>query len=309
MWPLSHSARSRTSRTWTPESARRQLRAGPGTSSRSILPRLALLLPPARHPAVQVAAERCVIPTDPASRAARMRVLVVAPDEHDLLVAVGDPRQLRAEPGVQRRDADRAGDVRLVELERGAHVHHQRARALLHARPGAESADAPRRLAVISGPRLMSTIVLEVAAAEAAGFAVARSTNRSSSSSGEQLVVPALVADRGGDLHVHARAAAEGAAEVAGPHLDAVGEATAAARAASGRCRARPPPCRPRGRARDVADEQRVAGQHRPRLRAARACRPARTRCARAGGPGCGCARTRTRPSSSSQPSSNGSWS
>ena len=39
--------------------------------------------------------------------------------------------------------------------------------------------------------------------------------------------------------------------------------------------------------ARDVADEQRVAGQHGPRLVAARACRSARRPCARAGGPGC----------------------
>ena len=50
------------------------------------------------------------------------RVLVVAADEHDRLVAVGEPGELGAEAGAQRGDADRAGDVRLVELQLGAHV-------------------------------------------------------------------------------------------------------------------------------------------------------------------------------------------
>ena len=52
-------------------------------------------------------------------------VVVVAADEHDLVVAVGDPRQLGAEAGPHRRVADGAGDVGVVELQVGAHVDEQ----------------------------------------------------------------------------------------------------------------------------------------------------------------------------------------
>ena len=94
-------------------------------------PGAAALLPPARHAALEVAAHR----RDP-DRAGEMRgadaVLGVAAHEHDLLPALGDPRELRAEPRLNRRVRHRLRDVRLVELERGADVHHERARALLH---------------------------------------------------------------------------------------------------------------------------------------------------------------------------------
>jgi hypothetical protein len=82
-------------------------------------------------------------------------------------------------------------------------------------------------------------------------------------------VVAALEADRRGDLHVHPRAAAHRAAEVSGPHLHVLAQ------------RQQRPVQRPEDPARavglldrqvgprDVADEQRVAGQHRPRLVAA----------------------------------------
>ena len=66
-------------------------------------------------------------PTAPASRAARRRVVVVAADEHERLPRLGEPGELGAEAGAPRGDADRAGDVRLVELQLGAHVDDQRA--------------------------------------------------------------------------------------------------------------------------------------------------------------------------------------
>ena len=53
-------------------------------------------------------------------------VLVVAADEHDGLLGLGQPRELGAEPRAARGDAQRAGDVRLVELQLGAHVDDER---------------------------------------------------------------------------------------------------------------------------------------------------------------------------------------
>ena len=87
----------------------------------------------------------------------------------------------------------------------------------------------------------------------------------------QQRVVRALVADRRGDLHVHPGPTAHRSAEVAGPHLAAVGQRqqllveavedpARALRAVDGEVRPR-----------DVADEQRVAAEDRPRLVAARA--------------------------------------
>ena len=74
-----------------------------------------LLLAPAGHATGEVPGDVA----DP-DRGSKMRgmdgVGVVAADEHDLSVAVGDPRQFGAEPGADRRVADRAGDVRVVEL-------------------------------------------------------------------------------------------------------------------------------------------------------------------------------------------------
>ena len=118
----------------------------------------------------------------------------------------------------------------------------------------------------------------------------------SSSLSPKQLVVAPLVADRRGDLHVHARARRT-ASRRGGPGQTSV----------SARQRQQLVVQRVEDAARalllvdrevgpgDVADEQRVAGQHRPRLVAAARCRSARTPCARAGGPGVCSARTRTR--------------
>ena len=86
----------------------------------------------------------------------------------------------------------------------------------------------------------------------------------------QQLVVAALVADRRADLEIDRRPAAQRAAEMARPHLDVVAERQQLlvqrpedpARALLLLDRQIGP--------RDVAHEQRVAGQHRPRLVAAR---------------------------------------
>ena len=88
-----------------------------------------------------------------------------------------------------------------------------------------------------------------------------------------------------------------------------VAAAPAAARAASGRCRARPRPSRSRGRA--GRRRRRTASRRSapPTARRRGRCRSARTRCARAGGRACASRGRAALPSSSSQPSSNGSWS
>ena len=136
------------------------LAAAPRRSSarrRSIVPDVAVLVAPAGHAAREVAAE--VADPDGEPRAARRaRVLVVAADQHDLLVAVGDPGEPACRsPACSIVIADRARDVRLVELEVGAHVDEQRALARASARPGAARAACTSTPAVSSGPRLMST--------------------------------------------------------------------------------------------------------------------------------------------------------
>ena len=122
------------------------------------------------------------------------RLLVVAADQDDLLLAVGHPRELGAEARAQHRDRDRAGDVRLVELEVGAHVDQQRALAALRStwRGASGRSSTP---AVSSGPRLSSTIALKFGGCGPSS-ASARSTKSSSSSIVQQLVVAPLVADR-----------------------------------------------------------------------------------------------------------------
>ena len=78
------------------------------------------------------------IPTAAASARGVRRVLVVAADQDDV-AGRGSASQasLVPKPGAQRRDADRAGDVRLVELQLGAHVDDAARRRARLARPGA----------------------------------------------------------------------------------------------------------------------------------------------------------------------------
>jgi hypothetical protein len=192
------------------------------------------------------------------------RVVVVAPDDHDLLVAVGHPRELGPEPGADRRVAHRARDVGVVELQVGPHVDQQRTRLALDVDlPRGERLDVdvvhPQRAAVQPDDRL-----------EVRRLGPERRRRRLHELGlvvqAEQGVVVTLVGDRRRDLHVHPRPAAQRAAQVPGPHLARVGQREQ--RVAQGSEDALRPllPVDREVRARDVADEQRVARQHRPRL-------------------------------------------
>jgi hypothetical protein len=135
------------------------------------------LLAPARHAAGEVAAD----PGDPdrgGERGGMARVVVVPADDHHELVSLDQPGQLGPEPSPQRGDADRAGHVRLVELELGAYVDHERTvvagllhlarsermhvHAPHHERPAVESDDVPEvwRLRSKRGDRALDELVL-----------------------------------------------------------------------------------------------------------------------------------------------------
>jgi hypothetical protein len=58
-------------------------------------------------------------------------VLVVATDQEHLLVAVGDPGELGAEPGANGGITNCARDVRVVELKVGPDVDDERSLRLL----------------------------------------------------------------------------------------------------------------------------------------------------------------------------------
>ena len=261
MCPASHSSRSRTSRICS-SSARS---CSSGTVRRAIDCGRQPLLAPARHPARQVA-------RDPphADRGGELggvqRVGVVAADEHDRLVRAGDPRQPRAEARLQDRVGDRARDVRVVELLRGADVDHRRVGQL---RPGAGSA---------------------------AAASTGRRSQRAAVDRDDRLEVRRLraqVGGRAGDERVllaRRRAARCGGARSRSssatlrsidgpPHSDpprCPGQTSTSSPSSSSRAQRAEDPARAlllldrEVGPRDVAHEQRVAGQHRPRLRPAR---------------------------------------
>src|SRR5215213_4989466 len=103
-----HSSSSRTSTICTDPFPRERSHSS-WTSTRSTC---ATSRPSARH---------AVMP--PWRKPPRLRMpTAVAAGEHDLLVEVGHPGELRAEAGAERGDRDCARYVRLVELEVGAHV-------------------------------------------------------------------------------------------------------------------------------------------------------------------------------------------
>jgi len=84
-----------------------------------------LLLTPTGHPAGEVAGD--VADPDRCGEVCGVdRIAVVPADEHHVVVAVGHPRELGAEPGADRRVTDRTRDVRVVELQVGADVDDQR---------------------------------------------------------------------------------------------------------------------------------------------------------------------------------------
>src|SRR5918994_572106 len=83
-------------------------------------------LAPRGHPPGEVAGD--VPHPDGRGEADRLdRVLVVAAHEDDRPAGLGQPGQLGAEARAPRGDRDRARDVRLVELQLGAHVDYESA--------------------------------------------------------------------------------------------------------------------------------------------------------------------------------------
>ena len=194
------------------------------------------VMPPCRY------ASGPVTPTAPASSHARSASSSSRPTTTIGCCGRASQASARAEPGAQRGDRDRAGDVRLVELQLGAHVDDERAgvarggqlarvHRLRHLaigaqRPAVERDDRleVRRLRRQPGDRPRDERVLVVDA--------------------QQRAVGPLVADRRGDLQVHPRPAAQRAAEMPGPDLAVVGQRRAAPRAGSETGRARPRPCR-----------------------------------------------------------------
>src|SRR5215216_2845924 len=115
----SHSETSRVSRIWSSGSRRARVQPRHVHARDSL--RRPILLAPARHAAGEE-------PTDRADADGGREVCgeaavgVVAAYVDDLLVAAGDPGQAAAETRAQRRDADRARYVRLVELVQGPDV-------------------------------------------------------------------------------------------------------------------------------------------------------------------------------------------
>ena len=285
---------------------RRSARAARRRSSARSRSTGSALLAPAGHAAGEVPGERARRPTAAASSAASRASSSSRPTSTTALVAARRARRASSRsPPASAVMQTRARDVRLVELELGAHVDHERAAGAAWSTWRGVSGcavDARRR----SGPRLSATMCLEVRRLRAQRRRSRAATNSSSSAIAEQLVVRALEADRRRDLHVHPRPAAERAAEVARARPRRCRGSASSCRAASGRCRARPRPCRRRGR----------AGRCRRRTACRRSAPPTARRRARVSisanavcsgrCPGVCSARTLTLPSSSSQPSSNG---
>ena len=266
-----------------------------------------LLLAPGGHAAVEVAGD--LAQADGAGeRRGLERVLVVAPDEHERLAGLRPAtRAWSRSPARRAVMLTRARDVRLVELQLGAHVDDERALVaglldlarrervrvdgLLDQRAAVERDDRAevRRLRPERRDRALDELVLV--------------------GDLQQLLVRALEADRRGDLQVHARPAAHASRRGGRARPRSCRAASAAAPPASGRCRARPPPCRRRGRA--ARCRRRTACRRSAPPTAPRRARGrrARTPCARAGGRACAARARPASPSSSSQPSSNGSCS
>ena len=119
----------------------------------------------------------------------------------------------------------RAGDVRLVELQLGAHVDDERAVVL-----GLLDLARAQRVRVDGLLDERAAVerddVLEVRRLRARASTVVLLDELVLVGDLQQLLVGALEADRRGDLEVHAGPAAQRAAEMPGPHLDRVGQAS-----------------------------------------------------------------------------------
>ena len=228
-----------------------------------------------------------VIPTEPARCAARMPSSASRPTN-----TTSCPRSaihasfVPNPPG--RPGSTPTRDVRLVELERGADVHDERARALLQLEL-ARGEDA-RRPPLASGPAIDVDDRLEVR--RLGGSArVARSTKRSSSSSPSSSLCrrsnPIVE-----ETFMSIPGPRTGAAQMPGPHLHAVGQAEQLVqRAEDAAC---PRPCPRRGRAARCLPRTGCHRSARPRAPGRAPCRSERTRRARAGARECA-ARARAR--------------
>ena len=303
MWPASHSACSRTSSTWTGRSLLVQLLDREPRDARD----RQLLLAPAREAAGQEAAEvrdarRRRQGRRRGGRRASSRPTRMTGFSRSAIQASFEPKPARSA-------------VMLTERGTCASSYWSSVRMSTTSAPSFCACWTWRGVSgwtstasTSSGPRLRATMFSKFGGCGGRP-AIAFSTNASCSAIWSMGECCALEPDRRGHLQVHPGPAAQRPAEVAGPYLARVGERSAASRAASGRCRARPRSCPPPGR--DA------------RCRPRRACRPSGPPTARrprsvsisanavcsGRWPGVWIARTRTLPSSSSQPSSNGSWS
>ena len=268
MWPASHSSRSRTSSTCSAASpAQRSCSSGDGHALDALDGQA--LLPPRGHAAGEVAGE--VAQADRAGEHGRLeRVLVVAADEHDRL-----PGRRPARRAWSRSPARRA----VMQIAPGmcASSNCSSVRTSTTSAPSCRACSTWRgvsgcasTVSFTSGPRLSATIARKFGGCGPSArrrapdeLVLVREL--------QQLLVGALEADRRGDLEVHPGPAAERPAEVAGPDL-AWCRAASSSLSLSERKIPRAPSSLSTARSgrRDVADEQRVAGQHRPRLVAAR---------------------------------------
>ena len=267
MWPSSHSSCSRTSRICRPSRSDSQRSCSSSTVSRVDALDRHLLLAPRGHAAGQVAAD-VAQPDRAGERGGLDRVLVVAPHQDDRLLGVREPGELRP------------------EARRGARCSTPR-RGCATRRTGARCARRPRArrprcacctcrgvsgwastVSLTSGPRLSATMFLKFGGCGPSA-AVVCSTNSSSSPIWSSVLVVALEADRRRHLQVHPGPPHSDpprwpgqTSVVSGSDMSfVVQRAEDAARALLLVDRQVGP--------RDVADEQRVAGQHRPRLVAA----------------------------------------
>ena len=154
MCPASHSLRSRTSRICSGGSFVRALRAarGPSCAGMRSTRRCSsrqLVIPPCEVAARAGHADASGEPDPrgaPSSSSRPMKTISC--------VAVGEPRQLRAEARAQHRDADRARDVRVVELLIGADVDEQRAVAPACCSTWRGASGSAATPSVSSGPRV-----------------------------------------------------------------------------------------------------------------------------------------------------------
>ena len=289
MWPAAYSPASRTSRTCggSPASSRRASSSG---SIASIRGTGRLLGAPGGHAAAEEAAHP---QADRGEQLGRLQLVAVGGGDDDQLGVVGDDLgDLGREAGVVGGGADRAGDVGLVELLVGARVDR-------------DGAGGDRRLEPARGQRRRRADRLDQRAAVErddvldVGRPVAERGDRVLDELGLVGEASARLWRRSKPiveevLRSIAGAAAERAAEVPRPDLDLVGQRQQPlVQGAEDLGRALARLDRQVGTG-DVADEQRVAGQHRPRGRRRGRRRAAGRRCARDGARACGSPRSCT---------------